>query len=188
MFETDPFAKRERALEDEFFHRVDEKLREQLLQKMEREKAREAITAATGIEDEGLIDDLLDAGFEADTLVSIALVPSVFVAWADGSVTDAERQAVLKAAEERGISEAHVSRHLLENWLESRPPKTLWATWKHYAAAAGKKLAGATSGRLSDEIISHATWVAKASGGVLGIGKISKAEQEILDDVKQTLG
>lgn len=187
MFDADAFAKRERALEDEFFHRIDEKLREDLRKSMQREQAREAITAATGIEDQALIDELLDAGIDSATLVALALIPSVFVAWADGSVTAAEKEAVMKAASERGIAEGHVAHEVLKGWLQTRPPKSLWNTWKHFASAAGKTLNESTSLRFSAEIVKHATWVAKASGGILGIGKISAAEQTILDEVSATL-
>lgn len=188
MFDADPFAKRERAMEDEFFHRVDEKLRENLRQEMEREQARESIAAATGIDDAKLLDALLDAGIGSETLVALTLIPSVFVAWADGNVTDAERDAVMKAASERGIDSGHVAYEVLQGWLGKRPPKSLWATWKQYAEIAGKTLDNQTRRRFAEEIVKHATWVAKASGGILGIGKISAAEQAILDDVSTALG
>lgn len=187
MFDADPFAKRERAMEDEFFHRVDEKLRENLRQKMEREQARESITAATGIDDTGLLDALLDAGIRSETLVALTLIPSVFVAWADGSVTDAERDTVMKAASERGIDSGHLAHEVLQGWLGKRPPKSLWATWKQYAEIAGTTLDAETKSRLTEEIVKHATLVAKASGGILGIGKISAAEQTVLDDVSTAL-
>ncbi len=187
MFDVDPFSKRERALEDEFFHRVDEKLRENLRKSMEREESRKAITAATGIDDQTLIDELLDAGIGPETLVAMTLVPSVFVAWADGNVTDAEKEAVMKAAAERGIEPGAVAHEVLQGWLESHPPRSLWTTWKHYASVAGKTLNDATSARFSEEIVKHAKWVANASGGFLGIGKTSAEEQAILDDVTASL-
>ena len=187
MFDSDPFSKRERALEDEFFHRVDEQLRENLKKSMEREESRKAIIAATGIEDEALLDKLLDAGIRAETLVALTLLPSVFVAWAEGSVTDAERKAVMKAASERGIGSDELSHQVLQGWLEKRPPLSLWKTWKEYASVAGKTVGGSTGERLSEEIIKHATWVAEASGGFFGIGKISAPEQAILDEVRAAL-
>ncbi len=61
-------AKREQALEDEFFHRVDEKLRAELRKSMDRDRSREALTEATGLTDPELLDALIEAGFQATTL------------------------------------------------------------------------------------------------------------------------
>lgn len=185
MFDTDPFAKRGKAMEDEFFHQVDKKLHEQLRASMERDASHKAIVDATGIEDPALVNELLDAGIDAATMIALAHIPGIFVAWADGSVTDAERLEVLKAATEKGIVEDHVARGLLEGWLKSRPPKSLWETWQHYAAATVKSLPQPVVAELADEIVKHATWVAKASGGVLGLGKISEAEQKVIDRTRE---
>ena len=46
MFEHDAIHERGKALEDEFFHRVDEKLRQQLHDSLEREKALENVKKA----------------------------------------------------------------------------------------------------------------------------------------------
>lgn len=187
MFETDAFAKRERAMEDEFFHRVDEKLREQLRRSMQRDRSREGLQDATGLNDPELLDALLDAGFEATTMAALALVPAVFVAWADDAVTQPEREAVLKAAAERGIAEDGVAAQLLDSWLSHRPRQTLWQTWKHYAEAVRHSISDSATGILSASILQVATSVAQASGGVLGYGKISSSEQALLDEIEDTL-
>ena len=59
---------------------------------MKREKLREQLASATGFQDPELIDHLVDRGFEPTTLTALALVPMVFVAWADGTVTPSERR------------------------------------------------------------------------------------------------
>lgn len=187
MSEADAFAKRERALEDEFFHRTDKALLEGMRQSMQREQSREALAAATGVRDPALLDALLDRGIQPTTLVALTLVPAVFVAWADGDVTADERAAVMEAAEQRGISPGAVSYDLLSDWLQQRPRKALWRTWKEYFRAVYGSLEPATQKTLYNEITEQARNVAKASGGVLGIGKISAAEQNVLDEVEQTL-
>ena len=57
-----------------------------------------------------LLDHLLDGGFQPASVAALALVPAVFIAWADGSVTQNERQAVI-------ISE---ERFLLFEWILRR--------------------------------------------------------------------
>ena len=187
MFDADAFEKREKALEDEFFHRVDEELRAELRRSMEQDRSREALAAATGLTDEDMLNGLVEAGFEATTLAALALVPAVFVAWADDTVTELEREAVLKAAHDRGISQDALASQMLEQWLDKRPPRSLWHTWKQYANSVAEKLSDTVAGVLTHNILHIATVVAEASGGVLGFGKISKAEQEVLDEIKETL-
>lgn len=187
MSDPDAFTKREKALEDEFFHRVDEKLRADLRRSMDRDRSREALSEATGLTDQELLNALIDAGFQATTLVALALVPAIFVAWADDSVDQLECETIMKAASERGINEDGVALQLLETWLKKRPPKSLWDTWKRYAHGVGESLSDSTSGALSSEVLRLATAVAESSGGVLGFGKTSKREQEVLDEIKAAL-
>jgi hypothetical protein len=187
MYESDAFTKREQALEDEFFHRVDEKLRAELRRSMDRDRSREALAEATGLTDKELLDGLIEAGFQSTTLAALALVPAIFVAWADNSADELECQTIMKAATERGINEDAVALQLLETWLKKRPPKSLWETWKRYAHAVGESLSESNSTVLSGEILRLATAVAESSGGVLGFGKTSKSEQEVLDEIKEVM-
>ena len=77
MFDKDAFEIRERAMEDEFFHRVDEKLRKQIRESLERDKARQSLVMVTGLTDLALIDAMIDAGFQPTTLPALALVPAI---------------------------------------------------------------------------------------------------------------
>ncbi|MGV3483849.1 MAG: hypothetical protein ACO1RT_05485 [Planctomycetaceae bacterium] len=183
MSDVDPIHKRGHALEDEFFHRVDEKLREQLQAKLAREKSSEAIAEATGLRDPKLLNDLVEAGFQSTTLAALALVPAIFVAWADGSVTEKERQTVMSDALNRGLDRQTVAFQLIEHWLSKRPAHSLWTLWKEYAAAVYLEMSPSTAKSLAAEILQQATAVARASGGALGIGKVSPSEQSILDEI-----
>lgn len=185
MFEKDAFRDRERAMEDEFFHRVDEQLLEELRKSAEREKSREALASTTGLSDSELLDTLLEAGFQVTTLSAIMLVPATFVAWADGQVDPAERETILKAAAKRGIEAESPAGKLLQSWLSRKPPKSLWETWKQYAQAVGESLPAKAASTLRQEVHSLATAVAEAAGGILGIGKVSSQERQVLDQIKQ---
>ena len=184
MFEHDAIHERGKALEDEFYHRVDEKLRKELRESMEREKAREQLASATGFRDKELLDHLIDAGFQSSTLTALALVPTVFVAWADGSVTDKERQAVMSTAMQRGLEHDPTALQMVEAWLQKHPPRGLWKLWKEYAEAVHASVSPTLAEMLVKEILRQATIVAEASGGTLGFGKISKDEQAILDEIQ----
>src|SRR6056297_958344 len=186
MPESDAIHQRGQALEDEFFHRVDEKLRADLERSLARESQRQQLAEATGFQEQALLDHLLDAGFEATTLTALALVPMVFVAWADGSVTPQERQAVLSAAIHRGLKDQPTALNMLEGWLHKHPPKSLWEVWKEYVVALRQTLAPTFAEMLHAEIMRLSTTVAEASGGTLGFRKISKAEQAVLDEIAAT--
>ena len=183
MFEHDTIRERGQALEDEFFHRVDEQLRTKLRESMEREEARAQLSAVTGFQDDELLDHLLDAGFTATSLAALALVPTVFVAWADGSVTPQERQAVMNAAVQRGLEHQPQALQMIEAWLHKHPPRPLWNLWKEYAAAVYGSVQPQMVATLRNEIARQAKIVAEASGGTLGFGKVSKDEQALLDEI-----
>lgn len=183
MYDTDALHRRGQALEDEFFHQVDEKLRKNLREAIDREKSRANLSEATGLADPLLLDHLLDSGFEATTLTALALVPTLFVAWADGSVTPQERQAVLSAALRRGVNHEPTAFQMIEQWLQKRPPRSLWKLWKDYVEAVHDSVSPTLADRLMKEILRQSTMVAETSGGTLGFGKISAAEQAILDEI-----
>ncbi|MDG2219925.1 MAG: hypothetical protein P8L85_00995 [Rubripirellula sp.] len=183
MFDQDALHQRGKALEDEFFRQVDQKLLADLKASSERERHIEQLASVTSFQDDELLADLVDGGFQPATLAALALVPSVFVAWADGSVTPLERQAVMNTALHRGIEGQPLALQLLETWLHKHPPRSLWSLWKEYVSVVYSTFAGSSGETLANEIRQQARTVAEASGGTLGFGKVSDAEQEILDDI-----
>jgi tellurite resistance protein len=185
MFEKDAIHQRGQALEDEFFHRVDEKLRQELRAQLQREEARARLTAMTGFEGCQLLDHLIDAGFSPSSLAALALLPAVFVAWADGDVKHAERQLILSAALHRGIKEEPTAFSMIEAWLAHRPPQSLWELWKEYFHALSQSMAPTLATMLHQEIVRLATAVAESSGGYFGRGVVSKMEKSMLDQIAE---
>ena len=70
MFERDAIHSRGKALEDEFFRRVDQKLMEDMRRSAERKATREQLAKVTGLKDETVLDHMVDAGFEPTTLTA----------------------------------------------------------------------------------------------------------------------
>lgn len=184
MSENDAIRKGQ-LLEDEFFHLLDQDLRAQLRESMEREKLRTQLAAATGFRSQQLLDHLVDRGFEPATIAALALVPAVFVAWADGWVSPKERQAVISAAHQQGLEHQPTALHLIQAWLHKRPPRPLWRLWKEYALAVQNKMSPSLATVLMKEIQQQATMVAEASGGAFGFGKVSSREQAVLDEIQE---
>jgi hypothetical protein len=141
------------------------------------------MVSATGFKDDELVDHLIDGGFEPATVAALVLVPTVFVAWADGSVTASERKAVMTAALNRGLENQPLAMKMVDAWLHAHPPRSLWNLWKEYSVAVRSTVPPQVAERLTNEILRQCKAVAEASGGTLGFGKISKEEQEILDEI-----
>jgi tellurite resistance protein len=174
-----------RTLEEQFF-----KAREEaLLQKMKAERAREGdrehLGHITGIEDLDLLDRLLNQGLHAETLVALSLAPMVEVAWADGEVDPKEHAEVTRLAAEHGLESPGTE--LLEGWLNQRPGPELLPAWTEFARHLCEQMEPKGRDRLRAEVMTHATLVAKASGGVLGIGAICAEERAVLKKLEDAL-
>jgi len=133
-------GKSARALEDSFFAKENGKLLEKLRAQARRERKREVLRGALKIDDDRVLDHLVDLDLSPEAIVAFSLVPLVEVAWAEGSIQEKERDAILRAAEERGVAPDSVSHMLLENWLRKRPDARLLEVWRHYARALFRAL------------------------------------------------
>src|SRR5262245_60472249 len=182
---TNPDA---RALEDAFFARQDAKLLETLRQQARQKERRAALRETLPNADDALLDRLLDLGIGPGTVLAVILVPLAAVAWADGSIDDRERAALIRAATERGVAPGSPAMTLLEGWLAHPPDAGLLKVWKHYVRALWGSLGDAERGAMHDRMIGLARGVAEAAGGFLGLGsKISPAERAVLEEMDQAL-
>ncbi|MCA9135433.1 MAG: hypothetical protein KDB00_01705 [Planctomycetales bacterium] len=187
MIELDAIHRRGRALEDQYFQRVDQELLRNLRDEEQKMHRLEELTEVTGVHDDKIARHLMDAGIDASNVAALTLTPIVFVAWASGTVSPEERQGVVSAALRRGVDSNPLAFRLLEQWLHTRPPRELWQIWKEYAATLHASLPPTTADKLRSRLVAQAEEVAKASGGVLGVGKICPAEQRVLDEIESVL-
>ena len=182
MADTRILRDRERALENQFFARENEKLKQQLRDKQEKKEVRAELMRVTAIRDETVIDHMLDLGIRPDTWAAISLVPLIEVAWADGKMEDAERRAVIGAAESNGVDPNSPAAELLESWLTRRPDGRLLEAWGEYIVALCAAISPEGKTALKAEVLGRARRVAEAAGGFLGLGnKVSAEEQKILE-------
>ena len=183
----DAWSERRRALEESFFHGRNEQLLNDLRQKLTNEETKKSLSAVSGIEDEQLLNQLVDAEISAETIAALALVPVIAVAWADGEIADKERSAILNAAEAEGISAGSVSHDLIECWLAEEPTTELLAAWKTYVTSLIEHLNQEAVDQIRAALVGRAERVAKAAGGILGLNRISPSEQSVLDQLAETL-
>ncbi len=175
-----------KALEDSFFAKENARLLEKL-KKQEAEEVRRQAFRDANITSERLIDALIALEIDPAAMAALSIVPLVAVAWADGEIQKKERDAIIKAAEEGGIKPGSANHELLESWLKKKPGQELLSTWKEYAHAVEERLDGVVGDELKVRLMTRTTAIAKAAGGFLGLGAISKAEQAVLDELEHAL-
>jgi hypothetical protein len=173
------------ALEEAFFAKYNEALRQQMIAADVAVAQHAALAEASGIADDAKLALLEQLGIGAGTLAALTLAPLVLVAWADGSVSAAEREAVLRHGAEAGLPADGPGMAMLEAWLSSVPPMTLEAAWAAYAAALAARMAPEARLALEAHVLQDARAVARLSGGFLGLAAgISDREKAALDRLR----
>lgn len=173
------------TMADRFFRERDKELLEKLKQEVVGDDSRDALAAASGIDDAAVLDGLIASGIGPDTIASVTLIPLVAVAWADREMDAKEREAILKASTEAGIAAGSASFAILETWLNEKPDDQLLAAWTDYVGAMKSKLDDAAINQLKNSVVSRAQSVAEAAGGYLGLGnKISDVERGVLTQLE----
>jgi hypothetical protein len=184
MNERDALHERGRALEDAYFAARDRELVAALRRRLATEAAEHTLLETFGRSDQSTIEALKKTEAGVEMLTALALLPLVEVAWCDGDVAAAEKQAVLKAAASMEISPDSTSYQLLQNWLEARPAPAAVTAWSEYVRALCGTLDPAVVPNLKARVIGRAEQVAQAAGGFLGLGnKVSAQERVCLDQL-----
>jgi hypothetical protein len=181
----DSMQERGRALEEEYFRKKDRELVEKMRAAAAAEQARADIGAKTGL-DAAATKELQDLGFTLETLSLLPLVPVVQVAWADRGVTVEERTAVVKLARARGITEGSAADRQLAAWLTSKPAESVFTQATRLISAMLDSAPDAV-GMSPDELVQYCESIARASGGVLGIGSVAGDEKAILQSLAAAL-
>jgi hypothetical protein len=177
---------RAKALEDSFFERENQELLRKLREQAAREDRKRTLREALNVSDDQVLDALVDLDLDTESIVAFGLVPLVEVAWADGSIHDNEREAILRAADERGIAAGSTTYRLLQNWLLHQPDARLLEVWRYYSRELIASLGPESGALLKDRVLGNARAVAEAAGGFLGLGSISAVEKAVLEDLEST--
>jgi hypothetical protein len=186
--DKDSIHERGRALEEEYFRKKDRELAEKMRQAAQAEEQRRQMGEATGLQDPALLDELQQLGFTPDTVVLLPLVPVVQMAWAEGGVSKEERALLVQLARSRGVAQGSAADAQLSSWMTVRPDDQVFASAGRLIRALLDTDASAAAGGLTaDDVVAQAERIAAASGGFLGIGKISAEEKALLAQITQDL-
>lgn len=172
---------RGRRLEDAFFQKRDAELlaRQRELEKMKH--TQKALAEVSGITNPEILKRLVELDIAPAVLASLAVIPLVEVAWADGEIHADERQAIHDTVATLDTGKAKIDTALLESWLSHKPPKQLLDAWLHYVTGLCEVLTPAQRDELRRSWIDRAAKVAGAAGGFLGLGKVSAGEKAVIE-------
>jgi hypothetical protein len=185
--DKDAFAERGHTLEEDYFRRKEKEVVEKLRRNAAAEAERRRLGEQTGVANEEVLRDLQELGYTPDTLSLLHLVPLIQTAWAEGSVSDGERDLILQAARARGI-EAHSSAgQQLNGWLAQRPSEELFEKTLRAIHAILQAASPEVRAASERDLLSRCTAIASASGGILGFRAVSDAEHQILEHITQVL-
>jgi hypothetical protein len=185
---TEDFLESGRGLADAFFLEQDRKLIARKAELARLAKTKEALASVSGIKDQHILEHLVQLDVRPETLAALSAIPLVEVVWADGQVDDEERKVVLDFATAQGMAEGSVARELLERWLAQRPPERLLIAWQHYVEALCERLSPEDRKALKEDLLRNVRAAAAASGGFLGMGKISADEKAVIAKLEGCFG
>jgi hypothetical protein len=183
----DALSDRRRANEDDYFRKRDRELIERMRRRSESEAARERLSQRIHVTDDGLADRLEALGFSDETVPLLHLAPLVQVAWVEDKVSPNVLQHIIAVAREHGIEELSEADQQLRQWLESKPSDAVFDTALWAIAAMLQHRSVSERERDIVDLLERCRAVAAASGGVLGFRKISRAERERLDHIRNAL-
>jgi hypothetical protein len=175
-------------LEEQWFHEKEARRRQQMREELERKAADEhnkrEIASQLGTDDQTVVERIHALGLSGDVVRIIHLLPLVQIAWADGTVSIAERTAILRAIEAHGVEPGSPAATFMASLLESRPSETLL---DEILAILRDILAARDLHPTS--MLEACQKVAEASGGLLGLGnKVSAEERDAIQKVVEALG
>jgi methionine aminopeptidase len=187
----DAFKDRERGLEEEFFRKEDAKRLEKMRETAKLQEIAGALAEVLKVKNPDLLSRAISLGIHSDTAAAFLLAPLVQVAWAEGKVTEPEREAILRFALFRGVEKGSPAEAQLLAWLQARPAQAVFDTAIEVIKAG---LAEFPPNEREDRIakmIQACREVSEASGGIakaLGVGSgVSTEEQSVLDAVTKAL-
>lgn len=184
---SDILHERGKALEDIFFAERDRQLLAALKAAADREAAAAQLGALTGVHDAALLARVAELGLSPATFAAFSIVPLLFVAWGDELLDTAEREAILVEAAAMGILPGSPAAALLEGWLQRAPQAGLVEAWKAFHVALAATVSPADRAAFAAATLARAERIARASGGLLGIGAVSSGERAALTELRGLL-
>jgi hypothetical protein len=108
------------------------------------------------------------------------------MAWAEGGVSEAERKLIQELARKRGIAEFSPADRQLDAWLTKRPDTEVFTRASRLIRAMLDAPAGDQE-LSAEDVVKYCENIAAASGGILGINRVSSEERALLNTIARDL-
>jgi hypothetical protein len=183
----DALADRRRVTEEDYFRKRDNELIDKMRIQAERTAARQRFSQRVGGADNDLVQRLEAIGFTEETVLLLHVMPLVQVAWIEGTVSPRAAHQIFEAALYHGIERSSQADHQLQEWLRMRPSDMLFDEALLALSTLLQRRTRIERERDAQDLLERCTAIAAASGGVLGFGRISSREREVLDRIRRVL-
>ena len=186
----DMFRDRERGEEEAYFRQHDARLIEKLRQKAQFSEIAHALAEKLHADEPELLERIKKLGVTLDTGSAFILAPLVEVAWVDGDVSHAERDAILQIAKQRGVAPGSADYRQLLDWLAHRPSEEVFRTAMEAIRIGLSVLPPDESEQRIATIIKACEDVAQAAGGIaelLHLDRISYSESAVIAAIRRHL-
>jgi hypothetical protein len=187
MPDKDMLRERGRSMEEDYFRKKDRELIERMRQAGAAEREHAELAKTSGLADPALLQELKDLGFTPPTVALLPLVPVLRIAWAEGGITSAERDLLIRLARSRGIAEGSEADRQLAEWMARRPDDGVFNRANRLIRAMLDARVPETSDLSADDLVQYCEQIAAASGGVFGVGRISGEEKQLLSSIAEDL-
>jgi hypothetical protein len=165
---SDLLKERGLGAEADYFRKQDAKLLEKMRERATLDEVAQALADKLQLENAELVSQIQQLGLTHETGTAILLAPLVQVAWAEGSVSEAERATVLEIAESRGMEPGSPAHQKLLEWLRQRPADAVFELAMEAMRAGYAVLPPVERAEREKELVEGCRRVARASGGGLG--------------------
>jgi len=186
MSYTKPLTERERALENAFFQKENQRLLVALRSRESQDRSRDALASALGITHPDILEPLIKLGLRNENVAALMMAPLVTLAWADQTLDNEERRALLEAESVLGIEPESGAERLIDAWLDEPPSSELLDAWCAYVAELRQLMPSADYERLRNQIRTLASAIARAiEKSFLRSGGPTRRERAVLARIEE---
>lgn len=185
--DDDAMGGKKRKHEEEYFKKQDQELVERMRKAAAVQRARQEMEKRTSLHDPELLNDLEAMGFTPETVSLLPLVPLIQVAWAEKGVSSAERQQIVDLARKRGVEPGSEADRQLDDWLSRQPSASMFSRATRLINAMLAAHSDEMRDLSADDLVKYCESIAAASGGILGMGKVSAEERAALSKIAEGL-
>ena len=187
MADRDALGDRRRGLEEEYFHRKEKELIEKMRRHAEQESTRRRLGEKAGVASEEILNDLQELGYTPETVMLLHLAPLIQTAWAEGGITQRERELIIKAARSRGIDAGSAADGQLATLLTERPSQEFFEKTLRAIGAILQTQPPEVREKTARDLVSLSASIAAVSGGIVGFRTVSDEERQILAHISEEL-